>query len=162
LGILGGAQGVGGGYVTPEVRHQLTKTVHCFQYGVPPNQLPPDVRCQNPALVTSPDFAALDTGRQRIARNLARHLDDRPREGDCHHIGKTVNDPYGFALKSEVALPADLQLTAVTGYDRYNRKIDLDLDFSPETLFEVNTQDNGWQLYQDLKLEGETSLIADN
>ena len=52
-------------------------------------------------------------------------------------------------------LPGGMQLTSVTGYDTYDRVIDIDLDFSPETLFQILTDDEGWQVTQDLRLEGQ-------
>jgi hypothetical protein len=41
----------------------------------------------------------------------------------------------------------------VTGYDRHDRAIDLDLDFSPEELFEVDTLTRA--VLQDLKFARE-------
>ena len=48
-----------------------------------------------------------------------------------------------------------MQLTSVSGYDDYDRKIDIDLDFSPETLFQITTDDEGWQAMQSLSLAGQ-------
>jgi iron complex outermembrane receptor protein len=48
-----------------------------------------------------------------------------------------------------------MQLTSITGYDTYNRLIDLDLDFSPETLFQIRTEDSGWQATTGLQLQGQ-------
>src|SRR5262249_50518307 len=46
-------------------------------------------------------------------------------------------------------------LVSVSGYDHYDRLIDLDLDFSPETLFQIVTDDSGWQAVEDLQLQGQ-------
>ena len=46
-------------------------------------------------------------------------------------------------------------LTSVTGFDAYERTIDIDLDFSPETLFQILTEDDGWPATQDLRLQGQ-------
>ena len=73
-----------------------------------------------------------------------------------------MNDTWGVGFKSEFLLPWDLELATVTGYDRYKRKIDIDLDFSPETLFQILTNDHGRQFYQDVKLSGETEVLPDN
>lgn len=155
IGVLGGQQGIGGGYLTPEVRHRITELVPCFGYGVPGG-----FTCSNSTNPTSPDFQALDIARQLVARELARDLDDRPWEGDFNRVGKTRNDTYGASLKSEILLPGDIDLTMISGYDRYQRKIDLDLDFSPETLFQILTKDNGWQVYQDVTFAGEHEVVA--
>ncbi|MCH8084024.1 MAG: TonB-dependent receptor [Myxococcales bacterium] len=69
--------------------------------------------------------------------------------------GRTTNDTWGGFLKGEIVLPWGLQLDSVTGFDTYDRLLDIDLDFSPETLFEVRTDDDGWQLTQDLRLRGQ-------
>jgi len=69
--------------------------------------------------------------------------------------GKTKNDTYGAYLKGDIELPGGMQLTSVSGYDHYDRLIDIDLDFSPSTLFEINTDDDGWQLTQGLQLGGQ-------
>ena len=50
---------------------------------------------------------------------------------------RRTNDTYGGYLKGSIALPWGMQLTSITGYDHYDRLIDIDLDFSPETLFQI-------------------------
>jgi iron complex outermembrane receptor protein len=54
-----------------------------------------------------------------------------------------------------VDLPGGLRLASTSGYDAYDRLIDIDLDASPETLFHIKTDDEGWQFYQDLSVAGE-------
>jgi outer membrane receptor protein involved in Fe transport len=161
-GLLGGNQGTSG-YLTPEVRHRLTELIPCFQYGIPQTQLPPSQQCPTSILnFQTPDGQAIDAARQQVARELSRDLDDRPWEGDFNRAGPTVNDTWGVMLKGEYLLPFDLDLNTVTGYDRYQRKIDVDLDFSPETLFQIFTRDHGRQFYQDVKLSGENELLPDS
>jgi iron complex outermembrane receptor protein len=48
-----------------------------------------------------------------------------------------------------------MRLVTTTGYDTYDRTIDLDLDQSPETLFHTLTTDSGWQVAQDISLQGQ-------
>jgi outer membrane receptor protein involved in Fe transport len=69
--------------------------------------------------------------------------------------GRTKNDTYGGYLKGEIVLPFGMQLTTITSYDTYDRLLDIDLDFSPETLFEIRTDDDGWQFTQSLRLQGQ-------
>jgi outer membrane receptor protein involved in Fe transport len=69
--------------------------------------------------------------------------------------GKTKNDTWGAFLNGDIVLPFGMQLTTITGYDTYDRLIDIDLDFSPETLFQIRTDDDGWQATQDLRLQGQ-------
>jgi iron complex outermembrane recepter protein len=163
-GLLGGNQG-SSGYLTPEVRHRLTELVNCFQYGIAPADNPRP--CTSPLSFTNSsdpfqNGQALDAARQQIARELAEHLDDEPWEGDFNRAGPTTNDTWGLMLKGEYLLPFDLELNTVTGYDRYKRKIDVDLDFSPETLFQIYTKDHGRQFYQDVKLSGEHEVLPDS
>src|SRR3990172_9882937 len=48
-----------------------------------------------------------------------------------------------------------MQFSNTSAYDTYDRLIDIDLDFSPQTLFHIKTEDDAWQFYQALKLEGQ-------
>jgi outer membrane receptor protein involved in Fe transport len=69
--------------------------------------------------------------------------------------GKTKNNTFGGYLQGNIALPGGLTLTSATGYDHYNRFAHVDLDFSPEQLFEIQTDDYGWNASQSLQLSGE-------
>ena len=69
--------------------------------------------------------------------------------------GRTRNNTYGGYLHGTLELPWGMQLTTATGYDHYDRLIDIDLDFSPETLFQIRTDDSGWQGTTGLQLGGE-------
>jgi outer membrane receptor protein involved in Fe transport len=157
-GTLGGRQNFDG-YMTPEVRRRLTELAPCF------TEVDAAVNCgspPNPGVPANPDFVAYNNALRRVARELARNLDDEPWEGDFNYAGNTTNDTWGAALKGEILLPWDLELTTVGGYDHYDRSIAIDLDFSPETLFHIFTLDEGKQLYQDVKLAGEHELIEDS
>ena len=52
-------------------------------------------------------------------------------------------------------LPFDLELNTVTGYDRYDRLIDIDLDFSPTRSSRSPPTTTAYQVYQDVALAGE-------
>ena len=89
-----------------------------------------------------------------VANQLARNLDSKPYSGDYDKVGATNNDVYGLSLQGDINLTDTLAFKTVTGYDVYDRLIDVDLDFSPNTLFEVNTRDGGYQIVQDMSLSG--------
>jgi len=91
----------------------------------------------------------------QVAQELADNLDARPWHVDVNRVGQTTNDTWGAFLKGDIVLPKNMNLRTVTGYDAYSRFIDIDLDFSPNELFEIVTDDEGWQFTQDLNLEGE-------
>ncbi len=74
--------------------------------------------------------------------------------GDFNRTGPTTNDTWGGYLKGDIVLPWGMQLTTISSYDTYDRVLDIDLDFSPETLFQLLTDDDGWQAMQDLRLQG--------
>jgi outer membrane receptor protein involved in Fe transport len=146
-GLLGGPQGNPAGlYVPYEVRQRMIELAPCLT----PRPGFPDGDCTAPA-----DAAVRDAAQIQVANEIADDLDSEPWEGDFNRTGPTTNDSYGGYLKSEFALPAGLQLTTSTGYDHYDRLLDIDLDFSPETLFEIVTDDKGWQVYQDVRLESQ-------
>ncbi|MGH0030248.1 MAG: TonB-dependent receptor [Myxococcota bacterium] len=93
-------------------------------------------------------------GRFAVAEKLARNLDSKPHSGDFNRVGSTNNDVYGVSLKGDVSFGDTMTFTTVTGYDVYDRTADTDLDQSPNTLFEIDSEDNGWQIVQDLALTG--------
>ncbi len=146
-GLLGGTQGTGGqGYQTREVTRRLQRIAPCF-IGTPGN---PNGTCDDPA-----NRAAANLAKVTVAQELAERLDSDPWEGDFNRTGPTKLDTWGLYLNGGIELPFGMQFSSVTGFDTYNRFMDIDLDFSPETLFEIVTDDDGWQVTQDLRLEGE-------
>jgi iron complex outermembrane receptor protein len=98
---------------------------------------------------------ALADAQYQVGEDLANDLDTDPHRGDYDKVGPTQNNVWGTYLKGEIALPYGLLLTTVTGYDTYDRLIDVDLDFSPNPLFEIRTDDDGWQFTEDLRLSGQ-------
>lgn len=91
---------------------------------------------------------------RQLARELARDLDSAPLKGEFNRTGPTTNDIWGIALNGEFELPGEIQMKTATGFDRYRRKIDIDLDFSPLRLFETITNDDGWQFFQSITFDG--------
>jgi len=135
--VLGGPDALG--YQAPEVKQRLAEIVACA--ATPP--CPQANRAlENFAKVT-------------VANELAAQLDSEPFAGDFNRAGRTTNDTWAVSLRGEIELPRGLSLKSVSGYDTYDRTIDIDLDFTPNTLFQIVTNDDLWQFYQDLALHGE-------
>lgn len=150
LGTLGGGQGTQStGYQAPEIRERLLELAPCLE-GIP---LFPDGTCDRSGNIE--EFTEWNEAKITVAKELSKNLDSKPWAGDFNRTGPTTNDTWGTYLRGEVVLPLGMQLTGTSGFDTYDRKIDLDLDFSPETLFHILTKDEGWQVTQDLKLEGQ-------
>lgn len=94
-------------------------------------------------------------GRRRVAQDLARDLDSNPHLGAISHPGGTTNDTFGASLKGTIEFGDTMELTSISGYDEWQRVVDVDLDFTPNTRFENSTADEGYQWYQELKLTGQ-------
>ena len=158
---LGGTQGInGGGYQPIEVKLRLTELAPCYQNGFGFNRSAAFGGCTGGTNPNDPAWRSY-TRAVAIVANELQDLDDKPWQGDFNHVGRTVNDTWGTRFKSTTVLPYELELATVTGYDRYERLVDIDLDFSPSTLFHIKTQDHGRQFYQDAKLSGETPILGD-
>lgn len=99
--------------------------------------------------------AARFRSERRVADDLARELDSNPHKGAIDHAGGTTNDTYGGSLKGTIEVGDLFELTMITGYDGWQRLNDTDLDFSPNVLFEINTEDEGWQVFQELRFNGQ-------
>jgi outer membrane receptor protein involved in Fe transport len=170
IGLLGGSQAQAG-YQAPEVKERLYALLPCLMPVPLPPGAPPGTT------TTGPDGTCLQTfffpslqqrienrnlanrARMKVANELADGLDSEPWASDYNHTGPTTNDTWGSYLQGEIALPWGMQLNSVTAYDSYDRLIDLDLDFSPQTLFHILTDDEGWQAVQDLRLQGQLSEL---
>jgi outer membrane receptor protein involved in Fe transport len=97
---------------------------------------------------------AANRAQKKVARELARDLDSAPLKGEFDRTGPTTNDIFSIALTGEHELPGEIRMKTASGFDRYRRKIDIDLDFSPLRLFETITNDDGWQFFQSLSFDG--------
>lgn len=156
-GLLGGGAGVSGGfasgYVPQEIRSALIAAAPCFA------ALGTSAGCDSPLLPLQERIDA-NTAQIRLARSLARDLDRNPFSGDFNRTGKTTVDKYGFYLKGKYDLDVGgISISTTTAYDKYRRRREQDLDFSPVRLFEITTNDQGGQFYQDIKIEGDFDFI---
>jgi outer membrane receptor protein involved in Fe transport len=144
-GTLGGPDR--GGYQAPEVVARINDLDPCTN---------PDGSqtgfCDNLNGIAQGDLR--NRAKVQVSDELARHLDTNPWDGSYNSTGPTKNDVWGTSLKGDIALGRSLFLTTVSGYDTYDRIVDLDLDFSPNQLFEVRTEDEGYQFVQDMHLAG--------
>jgi outer membrane receptor protein involved in Fe transport len=161
IGLLGGPQTqFQPSYQPIEVKRRLYALLPCLM--PQPNNIGNNGTCLSPAFYPSlqqriENRNLANRARMKVMNELADDLDSDPWRSDYNHTGPTTNDTWGTYLQGEIALPWGMQLNSVTAYDTYDRLIDLDLDFSPETLFHVLTDDDGWQAIQDVRLQGQLS-----
>lgn len=85
-----------------------------------------------------------------LANRLARDLDSDPFRGDYNNVGRNKRDNWGITLRGDIGLASDTQLQTITGFERYTRSNDADTDFTPLVLFEQMTEDDAWQITQEL------------
>jgi outer membrane receptor protein involved in Fe transport len=105
---------------------------------------------------TAAEFTANQfEAKRRVAQDLARELDSHPFVGSLSHTGGTVNETFGVSLKNTIEVGELMEITTVSGFDMWDRRVDIDLDFSPNPLFEIDTKDNGYQLFQELRFNGQ-------
>jgi outer membrane receptor protein involved in Fe transport len=90
--------------------------------------------------------------RLQIASDL--EFDSYPHEGDFNRTGDVTNDVWGWSLKGDVAIGDSLNFTTTTGFDAYERSNETDLDFTPNRLFELSTDDDGWQFVEGMEFSG--------
>jgi outer membrane receptor protein involved in Fe transport len=152
-GLLGGSQAATNpattpntGYIPQEIRDRYEELAPCV---VAVNFLD---QCSRQSLEVR---EAANAAKIQIANELAQHLDSRPWRGDFDFTGPTTNDTWGSYLNGDVALPGGMRFTTTSAYDTYDRLIDIDLDFSPQTLFHIRTDDDAWQFYQAVALDGQ-------
>ena len=102
------------------------------------------------------DLIALGSNQARIqtGQQVGENLDRRPYRGDYNRVGKTTNTTWGGVVKGDIALDYGLNLNFVFGADGYDRKQDVDLDFTPNTLFQIITKDQGIQFTPSVALTG--------
>jgi outer membrane receptor protein involved in Fe transport len=152
-GLLGGSQAgtnqnttPNNGYITREIRQRYEELAPCVVAVDLLDQCafqPLDVRL------------AANRAKIQIANELAQELDSEPWEGDFDLTGPLTNETWGAYLNGDVALPWGMKFATTTAVDAYDRLMDIDLDFSPQTLFHIKTDDEGFEFYQSLKLEGQ-------
>lgn len=133
-------------YKKPEVARAQRPLINKFR-----------AKCDSLRGIRRRNCRAEQTGRalQKVAQDLAENLDSEPHRGYYDSVGPTINDTWGAYIKGDVVLPHALEVSSVTGVDTYDRFIDVDLDFSPTTLFSITTDDKVVQFTQDLKIAGD-------
>jgi outer membrane receptor protein involved in Fe transport len=113
-------------------------------------------RLQADCLLTNPDAEACsEQVNTLMAREIAENLDSHPKDGDYNRTGDTTLDTWGVSLSGEIGLGDNIRLTTITAFDSYDRFRDEDYDFTPETIFEDITVDDGWQVFQQFSFTGE-------
>ena len=95
--------------------------------------------------------------RNRLLAKSLEGLDDDPFAGAFNHVGETNNDVFGASLSGTILAGESLEFETISGFESWDRLFDLDLDMSPNTVFELATKDKGYQLSQELRLGGEWS-----
>jgi len=100
------------------------------------------------------DSEALFASQIATANEIGPNLDIDPYSGYYNKVGETRNLTYGTYIRGDVALPGDLTLKTISAYDAYERFVESDTDQSPNVLFEITTEDQGWQFYQNLEVGG--------
>lgn len=156
FGSRQGGGNSGSNYMSIEMIRLRNRLNPCFANdGNPNGTVLPTPECNSPPppgqSLTYRDLVSNQT-RLEIARSLVQ--DPQPFVGDYDRVGKITNDVWGASVKGDIALGDSLTLTTVSAYDTYKRFNDLDLDFSPDVLFEIVTADRGWQAVEDVKLSG--------
>jgi hypothetical protein len=157
---LGGTQGLlGGGYQPIEVKMRMTELAPCYR------TVSASIARRHKAVARAATIRSTRPGsvtpRQSRSPRTSSRISTTSR-GQATSITSADHERHvRLRFKSTTILPAELELSTVTGYDRYFRKVDIDLDFSPSTLFHILTRDHGRQFYQDIKLTGETPILAD-
>jgi iron complex outermembrane receptor protein len=146
VGFLGASDR--GGFRKPAVEQMQRAAALALAspIGCEPNCTPRQIR-----IATQPFQAQANT---EVAEEIADNLDIEPRKGYYDRVGPTKNDVWGVYARGDIVLPKEIELTSITGYDTYDRLIDVDLDFSPNVLFEIKTDDALWQFTQDLRFSG--------
>jgi len=119
------------GYMDPDALQELTRL--CTAYGT----------CSGPV----PGIVSKKTA--------DRPLDPRPYAGDYDRIGADVRDAAGTFVSGSGEIFEDVKLFGITSYDWYDRSSDNDTDFTPDTLFEIQQDDQAWQSYNEMHLNGE-------
>lgn len=102
------------------------------------------------------NLAAEFDARRRVAEDLARDLDSNPQLGSISHTGGTTNDTFGVSLKNTLEVGELMEVTFISGFDMWDRRVDIDLDFTPNALFEIDTKDDGYQAFQEVRFNGQS------
>jgi iron complex outermembrane receptor protein len=141
------------GYVQPEISAELEQIREGYTFPTPSEcrqQFPGDreaqARCRT---------APITASNAELADSLAkRPLDSEPFEGSYNRPGYERQSTYGGFLNGEWELD-NFRIKSITGFERYDRERLIDADYSPNTIFEFDIEDDAWQFSQDLQVSGE-------
>ncbi len=86
-------------------------------------------------------------------RLLDRPLDQGPYRGDINRVGVTRVETFGANLSSSVEFEWGT-VDSHTAYMQYKRHEDTDTDQTPNQVFEIVSDDEAWQFFQDLEVSG--------
>ncbi len=131
------------GYIQPEIQQENVEILDSLGIGNCTNrQCRAAVRAQAKAV---------------LAKNLAeeRPLDRKPFQGDYNLPGYERQDTFGGFVRGDWYV-GSVSLTSVTGYDRYARDRLIDADYSSDTIFEFDIEDDAWQVSQLIIASGES------
>jgi len=147
--VLGGIDA--GKYQAPEIKERLLALNPCLEAAPLGTVVSTGLCPTEPELFAGGNNAAL-----RVAQSLV-DLDSNPNRGQWNRVGPTRNDVWGVSLKGDTVFGDSLRLLNVTSFDTYDRIVDNDLDNSPNPLFEILTDDEGWQFVQTVDLGSEAT-----
>jgi iron complex outermembrane receptor protein len=140
-GYFGGPAGLRNRYTSPEIAAEETAIQNrLLAEGTPPAQ-------------------ALEEARSILGRRLARGSDSKPFRGDYNRVGREQQTAMGASLRAELEI-GDFEITSITGVESYNRERSSDADYTPNVIFENESEDKAWQLTQELKVKGTLERIA--
>lgn len=146
-GFFGGFDGSGFGYRAPEITAEFNTLFDQALAGVT-SEFPDLSRREARQLA----FPIAEDG---LSQSLAsRPLDRFPFEGDFNTPGYERQTTLGARLQGEWLVDA-VQLETITSFIRYDRETLIDADFSPAVFFEFASEDDAWQVTQDLRISGE-------
>jgi iron complex outermembrane receptor protein len=155
LATLGQTIGTGEGYFGSSTAGYRQPEIAAEEDGIfdalGGNALPPTAIAERTAV--------REQARQLLAKNLARRLDVDPFRGDYNRAGVEKQDAIGTFLRGDFDLDT-IRIRSITAYDRYIRERDVDGDYTPNVIFENIVRDDGWQVTQDLNMEGDLGAEA--
>jgi len=89
-----------------------------------------------------------------LGDNLAKRLDTEPYRGDYNLAGPEKQDSWGGFIRADWE-GEFFQVVSISAFDRYERSRLTDADYTPQVIFENETDDDAWQFTQDLAITGE-------
>jgi len=151
VGFLGSSTAPPNGYRAPEVKAEYDQMLErAGILNVPAGECRADPVCR----------ATTERVQRSFGRRLAsgRPLDSDPYKGAINIPGHERQEAWGGSLNGTLQFGA-LSLKSITGVERYDRSRLTDFDYTPSTIFEFDTEDDAWQVTQDIRLEQELESL---